>query len=708
MFRRTLLSAVLIFVVPLGFAGEIRQEIAQCVARNFYLSRIVSLHRIDHSSVPVSYSYPHTVDRYPVYYVVFMEPAGWVIVSGSDATMPILAYSFENNWSDDRQPPAFQEWMAQYEKTILASFRNNLLPDPLIQRKWDVLQDSRKSMADSIVSIAPLITSQWDQSPWYNEQCPADPAGPGGHALAGCVPVCMGQVMYYFRWPLTGTGSYTYVDPKYGTQSADFGSTTYLWNNMKNYINSSNPGIAQLLYHLGVSCDLQYGPDGSGMYNHKAAYSLRTFFKYSPQTQYLFRDSTTLNWDSVLIAHLERKIPMYYAGWSNPNISGHAFVCDGYQDSSYFHFNFGWGGSNDGYFYTSDLTPGPYNFNLAQEVVINCYPDTGQYAYPYGCSGDTTLPFLNGSIEDGSGPIQDYQPDADCQWLIDPQTDIDSVTSITLTFSRFSTNQSDTLTIFNGSDNTAQMLGRFSGDTLPPSLTTTGNKMLIALHANGGATAQGFLADYKTKIPDWCKGTTVIQTDTLELSDGSFRFNYHNNSNCRWRIERTDGQPLTIHFREFDTEEGKDFLRFYDLETEDTLAIISGHFEPPDLPDSITASSGKMFIQFTSNNSVTAQGWEIYYPKSHVNIDEQEYLSDVTLFPNPGRKEITVALTCHDAISLVISVLSPEGKVMIKQKFESLPGYNSFPLSTDILKPGIYLIGIATPSGSKYLKLILY
>jgi len=72
MFRRTLLSAVLIFVVPLGFAGEIRQEIAQCVARNFYLSRIVSLHRIDHSSVTVSYSYPHTVDRYPVYYVVFM------------------------------------------------------------------------------------------------------------------------------------------------------------------------------------------------------------------------------------------------------------------------------------------------------------------------------------------------------------------------------------------------------------------------------------------------------------------------------------------------------------------------------------------------------------------------------------------------------------------------------------------------------------
>ena len=38
-----------------------------------------------------------------------------------------------------------------------------------------------------------------------------------------------------------------------------------------------------------------------------------------------------LDWDSLLVDHLDKKIPLYYAGWSVPNVNGHAFVCDGYQ-----------------------------------------------------------------------------------------------------------------------------------------------------------------------------------------------------------------------------------------------------------------------------------------------------------------------------------------------------------------------------------------
>lgn len=94
------------------------------------------------------------------------------------------------------------------------------------------------------------------------------------------------------------------------------------------------------------------------MYNHKAAYAFRTYFKYAPETQYVFRDSTNMNWDSLLVAHLDRKMPLYYAGWSVPNVNGHAFVCDGYQGTGYYHFNFGWGGSYNGYYYTQNLTPG--------------------------------------------------------------------------------------------------------------------------------------------------------------------------------------------------------------------------------------------------------------------------------------------------------------------------------------------------------------
>jgi hypothetical protein len=139
------------------------------------------------------------------------------------------------------------------------------------------------------------------------------------------------------------------------------------------------------------------------MYNHKAAYALRTHFNYAPETEYLYRDSTNLNWDSVLVAHLDQRIPMYYAGWSVPNIMGHAFVCDGYQGEDFFHFNWGWGGQSDGYFYTDDLTPGG-NFNLAQELIINCVPDTDNFVYPEYCSGPLTLTSANATLDDGSGP----------------------------------------------------------------------------------------------------------------------------------------------------------------------------------------------------------------------------------------------------------------------------------------------------------------
>ncbi len=155
---------------------------------------------------------------------------------------------------------------------------------------------------------------------------------------------------------------------------------------MTNSVQEQNDAVAELLFHLGVSVDMDYGPTGSGMWNHKAAYSLRTYFNYSPETQYLYRDSTNLDWDSVIVAHLDQKIPMYYAGWSVPNINGHAFIIDGYQTEDYFHFNWGWGGSYDGYFYLDNLVPGGNNFNLAQELVINCYPDTINYSYPYYCS----------------------------------------------------------------------------------------------------------------------------------------------------------------------------------------------------------------------------------------------------------------------------------------------------------------------------------
>ncbi len=69
--------------------------------------------------------------------------------------------------------------------------------------------------------------------------------------------------------------------------------------------------------------------------------------------------------------------PIQYRG-SGP-AGGHSFVLDGYQgaDNNYFHFNWGWGGYADGYFYVSNLNPGSYTWNDYQGAIIGIEPNGG-------------------------------------------------------------------------------------------------------------------------------------------------------------------------------------------------------------------------------------------------------------------------------------------------------------------------------------------
>lgn len=705
---------LLVLLIPAFHAlssGISSKEAAQAALR-FMSDRFPSINASGEVAARISETFTVNEQGIPLYYIFNLEPEGWIAMAADDALFPVLAYSCEGSYDQGREAPAFTAWMQQYRDQISYAIKENIPAYPKTMAMWNTLTDTKPWTGDRrpgtrypgsriLSTVGPLITTTWDQSPWYNEMCPADPAGPGGHCVAGCVPVCMAQVMYYFRWPETGTGSYSYNEPNYGILSANFGETTYRWNQMTNSISHSDPAIAELIYHLGVSCDLQYGPAGSGMYNHKAAYSLRTYFKYSPETQYLFRDSTNMNWDSVLIAHLDRRIPMYYAGWSEPNVSGHAFVCDGYQDSSFFHFNFGWGGSNDGYFYTSDLTPGGNNFNLAQEVVINCFPDTVNYTYPVYCSGNEELTGFVGSFEDGSGPIYPYQPTASCTWLIDPQTSTDSISSLLLTFDRFETQPTDILTVYDGGTVNDPVIGVYSGEQFPSDITSSGDKLLVTFEASGLPGVSGFLAHYSSDQPVWCSGTTTIVADTAEVTDGSYQFDYYNNTLCKWKLESSSGNPLTIWFSSFDTEEGHDFLSVYDLESGDTLAIISGDYTGGSLPDSVTSPSGRMFLIFSTNSSITANGWTIFYPKkSSSGIGEQSELQGISLFPNPVRNILNIRFNGMKSSIITAEILSAQGKVLLTEALVVSGQGSQDQLDVSMLRPGLYMVRLTSETGA--------
>jgi len=438
----------IIFLVLLCCSGFLLRAIsvdpatARRAGLNFYYERI-NLHAdVPYKQLTVREEFAEHYLGKVVYYAFNFSDQGFVIVSADDAVTPVLAYSFDGVYTRENQPPQFMDWMGKYALQINASMEKQLNPEPEVKAAWDHLNVSGPeglgSLRNTMTDVLPLLVSTWDQGGNYNLLCPSDPAGPSGHVWAGCVATAMSQIMYYYRYPNTGLGSHCYVPAGYPQQCADFGNTTYNWGEMMNSVYFTDSAVATLIYHAGVAVNMMYSPNGSGAYSEDAAQALISNFKYHPNTTLLQKDNyTETEWDNILMDNLNHQRPMYYDGYGT---GGHAFNVDGYQGTNYFHFNWGWSGSFNGYFYLNNLNPGGDDFTNGQGAIVNLYPDTTAYTYPSYCTGQTVRTEMFGTFEDGSG-VKNYQANANCSWLIAPESESDSITSITINFSRFDTEE---------------------------------------------------------------------------------------------------------------------------------------------------------------------------------------------------------------------------------------------------------------------------
>ncbi len=707
------MRTVLLFLVILASsfvsdAENITTDKATQAAINFYTERSVFTNNAHFGVVGVKTIRVVGFSN-PAYYICEMLPKGFVVVSATNKVKPILAYSFESGYATDTSlRQGFKVWMDHYQQQIEYANQHNFAPTEEVSSEWKRLLDpdfQSDINLQQLQTVEPLLVSKWNQDYPYNTWCPSDPAGPGNHCYAGCVATAMGQLLNYYRFPNQGQGNYTYTHPVYGTISADFGATDYDWSAMPSFLSKENDPIGELLFHQGVSVDMDYGPDGSGMWNHKAAYSLKTYFRYGPETRYFFRDSVSIDWDSLLVTNLDQRKPLYYAGWAGvQSTSGHAFVCDGYQPGNYYHFNWGWGGSQDGYFYTDNLTPGGSNFNFAQEA-IPMFPDTIQNNYPNYCQGNTILTGLRGSIEDGSG-WYGYENNSDCTWLISPQDiEYDSIKSIKITFLRFDTEAGvDTLYLYDGIDSTSPLIGAYSGNSIPGTIISTGNKVFIKFHSNASISKTGWLLDFESIIPVYCTGITTLTSPSGSIEDGSSTKNYNSNSMCRWKITPSGGVPLTFQFTFFNTFDSSDMVKIIDLQSQEILGVFSGN----QLPPAVTAQSGKILILFTTNNEGNAQGWSGEYFTSAVGLSEFDSCQFQTVvYPNPTMGDITLESYFLKGSQITIRIADCKGSIVFMKKYKSINGKNRIPLNLEMLEPGTYNLSIEEKNQNKSLKIVL-
>jgi hypothetical protein len=307
---------------------------------------------------------------------VFNFDGGYVIVAADDSSSPILGYSDQGNFVYGSAPDGLRFMLDELSRGIVTVVEQGRPVSSDIVSRWKNLEAYGYLQADKgLPVVEPLVQQRWDQGSPFNMYVP-------NGCPSGCVATAMAQLMKYWEWPVTGTGEHRYYAPLYGEQYANFGATTYDWANMIDYYGNGSSqeereAVATLMYHCGVSVDMNYEPSGSGAYSGDVPAAISTYFSYTDKSYYISKGGNYDEWITLLKSNIDQRIPMYYSGHGDGG--GHAFICDGYDADGLFHFNFGWGGSYNNYLLIDGEN---FEYSGSQGVVVDFVPDYVYNAMP--------------------------------------------------------------------------------------------------------------------------------------------------------------------------------------------------------------------------------------------------------------------------------------------------------------------------------------
>ncbi len=342
---------------------------------------------------------------YTEFYVFTLGETGFILVSADDVAIPILGYSTTSRFVTKDMPENVAAWYEDYEREI-RTLKEVLGSDNEPAPGWEIVENPT-DLPRIDYDVNPLISTRWNQGNYYNGLCPTIS---GSHAPTGCVATATAQLMKFWNHPATGHGSHSYNHSSAGTLSANFGATTYDWSNMPISLtasssNTQKTAVATLMYHIGVAVQMNYGSNSSGAttlnypgrFSTSAQTALMKYFKYkSSMTSIRLENYTSARWRALLRAELDAGRPVLYSGRNTDG--GHAFICDGYNNSNQFHFNWGWGGSHDGNFAIGSLNPGvggiggnaSGTYNMDNAALIGVEPHSGTFGVGGTVSVSTT------------------------------------------------------------------------------------------------------------------------------------------------------------------------------------------------------------------------------------------------------------------------------------------------------------------------------
>ena len=240
---------------------------------------------------------------------------------------------------------------------------------------YDV-SESVFTVSDPLSSVGPQVSDNWQVFKWpYTAYNPEDPDGNHGRRGGGCGPTALSRIIHYWEFPIVGNDELTFTDNAGFTWSANFGETTYNFDNMPDYLpeDSAEPeytDVATLFYHAETSMHDVFltGTDLANM-----SYAMNHYFNYTNAQPAVRTDYTRAEWTKLLKNELDKgRVVLVkgmsfelYCEWHEGNsVSGHWYLCDGYNEDGKFHNAISWGGYGDGYYDINNFYSYTYNIGI--------------------------------------------------------------------------------------------------------------------------------------------------------------------------------------------------------------------------------------------------------------------------------------------------------------------------------------------------------
>ena len=325
-------------------------------------------------------------------YIFHLSPIGYIIVPSSIYIMPVLAYSFTSNAPMMNQINPLQSLLTPDISSQLK--QSDLIPHGIKEKhhnNWEKLLENTIEISaytefeqwppEGSTNTEGWIETQWSQDPPYNNFCPMDTTT-SVRSIAGCPSITMGQILYYHRTinnvQFNDSDDYNHrfldsfrIDDDY--DEYDFPSfptlNTYLnivEDHFQNEIQLTDEDIAAIVFACGVAAEQVYSSQVSGTYGVHQAQDAYQRFQCNNASLYYKPDNTIFD---KIIDNIKQALPVHFAVVTPAWDSGHNLIIDGYNTDNYYHLNFGWGGTYDGWYYIPDNMP--YELTVIEGVIVD-------------------------------------------------------------------------------------------------------------------------------------------------------------------------------------------------------------------------------------------------------------------------------------------------------------------------------------------------